>query len=58
MEADSADRQHIADPEHPPKPPPTYIQDITYIPPLLQLLEQVATRKYETKALADNKVKS
>jgi hypothetical protein len=56
MEADSADRQHNADPENPPKPPPIYIQDITTIPPLLQLLEQVAPRKYETKALA-NKVK-
>jgi hypothetical protein len=57
MEADSADRQHNADPEHPPKPPPIYIQDVTTIPLLLQLLEQVAPRKYETKALANNKVK-
>jgi hypothetical protein len=55
MEADSSDRQHNADPEHPPKPPPIYIE-VTTIPPHLQLLEQVAPRKYETKALADNKV--
>jgi hypothetical protein len=57
MEANSADRQHNAVPEHPPKPLPTYIQDVTIIPPLLQLLEQVAPRNYETKTLADNKVK-
>jgi hypothetical protein len=49
MEADSADHQHNADPEHPPKPPPIYIQDVTTIPPLLQLLEQVAPCKYEKK---------
>jgi hypothetical protein len=35
-----------------PKPLPVYIQDVTSIPPLLQLLEQVAPRSYETKALA------
>jgi hypothetical protein len=52
MEANSSDRQHNAAPEHPPKPPPIYIQDATIIPPLLQLLEQVAPRNYETKALA------
>jgi hypothetical protein len=57
MEADSADRQLSADPEHPPKPPPTYIQDVTIIPPLLQLLEQVAPCKYGTKTLANNKGK-
>jgi hypothetical protein len=34
-----------------------YIQDVTTIPLLLQLLEQVAPHKYETKAVADNKVK-
>jgi hypothetical protein len=57
MEADRIDRQHNADPEHPPKPYPIYIQDVTIIPPLLQLLKQVAPRKYETKALANNKFK-
>jgi hypothetical protein len=41
----------------PPKPPPIYIQNVTSIPPLLQLLEQVAAHQYETKALADNQVK-
>jgi hypothetical protein len=41
----------------PPKPPPIYIQYVTTIPPLLQLLEQVAPHKYETKALSNNKVK-
>jgi hypothetical protein len=44
-------------PKHPPKPPPIYIQDVITIPPLLQLLEQVAPRDYETKALAHNQVK-
>jgi hypothetical protein len=39
------------------QPPPTYIQDVTTIPPLLQLQEQVAPHKYETKALANNQVK-
>jgi hypothetical protein len=57
MEADSTDRQHNSDPEHPPKPLPIYIQNVTIIPPLLQLLEQVAPRNYETKALANNQVK-
>jgi hypothetical protein len=57
MEADSADRQHNADPEHPPKPPPIYVQNVTTIPPLLQLLGQVAPRQYETKALANNEDK-
>jgi hypothetical protein len=52
MEADSGDRQHNADLEHPPKPPPIYIQDVTTIPPLLQL-HHAST----TKALANNKVK-
>jgi hypothetical protein len=40
-----------------PSSPPIYIQDVTTIPPLLQLLEHVSPRKYETKALANNKVK-
>jgi hypothetical protein len=44
-------------PEHTPKPPPIYIQVVTSIPPLLQLLEQVPAQQYETKALADNQVK-
>jgi hypothetical protein len=37
-----------------PKPPPIYITDIKNISPLLQLLEQIAKRQYEVKALADN----
>jgi hypothetical protein len=57
MEADSADCQHNADPEHPPKPTPIYIQYFTTIPPLLQLPVNVAPHKYETKALANNKIK-
>jgi hypothetical protein len=40
-----------------PKPPPIYIQDIITISLLLQLLEQVAPRDYETKALTQNQVK-
>jgi hypothetical protein len=40
-----------------PKPPPIYIQDVITIPPLLQLLEQVAPQAYETKAFAQNQVK-
>jgi hypothetical protein len=40
-----------------PKSPPIYIQDVITIPPLLQLLEQVAPRAHETKALAQNQVK-
>jgi hypothetical protein len=57
MEADSTDRQHNANPEHLPKPPPIYIQDIITIPQFLQLLEQVAPQKYETKAQTNNKFK-
>jgi hypothetical protein len=52
----NAECQHNPSPEHPPKPPPTYMQDVTSIPPLLQLLEQVASHQYETKALANNQV--
>jgi 2-methylisocitrate lyase-like PEP mutase family enzyme len=40
-----------------PQNPFLYIQDVISIPLLLQLLEQVATQQYETKALANNKVK-
>jgi hypothetical protein len=46
MEADSADCQHNANPEQPLEPPPIYIQDVITIPPLLQLLEQVAPCQY------------
>jgi hypothetical protein len=35
----------------------SHIQNVTTIPPLLQLIDKVAPRKYETKALANNKVK-
>lgn len=44
-------------PERPSKPPPIFIQDVTTIPPLLLLLEQVAPSAYETKALSQNQVK-
>jgi hypothetical protein len=57
MEADSAARQHNADHEHSTKPLLIYIQDVNTIPPLLQLLEQVAPRKYKTKAITNNLVK-
>jgi hypothetical protein len=57
METNNPESQHNPGPEHTPKPPPIYIQDVTSIPPLLQLLEQVAAQQYETKALADNQVK-
>jgi hypothetical protein len=57
METNNTERQHNPSPEHPPKPPPIYIQDVTSIPLLLQLLEQVASHQYETKALANNQVK-
>jgi hypothetical protein len=57
METNNAECQHNPSPEHPPKPPPIYIQDVTSIPPLLQLLEQVASHQYETKALANNQFK-
>jgi hypothetical protein len=57
METNNPESQHNPGPEHTPKPPPIYIQDVTSIPPLLQLLEQVSAQQYETKALADNQVK-
>jgi hypothetical protein len=57
-EADRADRpQQTGLNTPPPKSPPIYIQDVITIPPILQLLEQVAPRDYETKALAHNQVK-
>jgi hypothetical protein len=57
METNNPESEHIPCPAHTPKPPPIYIQDVTSILPLLQLLEQVAAHQYETKALADNQVK-
>jgi hypothetical protein len=57
METNNPESQHNPSPEHIPKLPPIYIQDVTSIPPLFQLLEQVAAQQYETKALADNQVK-
>jgi hypothetical protein len=40
--------------EDTPKPPPIYITNVTSIPPLFQLLDQVVPKLYETKALAEN----
>jgi hypothetical protein len=57
METNNPESQHNPGPEHIQKPPPIYIQDVTSMPPLLQLLEQVAAQQYETKTLADNQVK-
>jgi hypothetical protein len=57
METNNPESEHNPGPAHTPKPPPTYIQGVTSIPPLLQLLEQVAARQYKTKALADNQIK-
>jgi hypothetical protein len=56
METNNAERQHNPSPE-PPIPLPIYIQDVTSNPPLLQMLEQVASHQYVTKALANNQVK-
>jgi hypothetical protein len=36
--------------------PPIYVTDIKNIPPLIQLLEQIAIQQYEIKALTDNQV--
>jgi hypothetical protein len=44
-------------PNTPNKPPSIYIQNVITIPLLLQLLDQVAPRAYETKVLAQNQVK-
>jgi hypothetical protein len=57
METNNSESQHNSGPAHTPKPPTIYVQDVTSIPPLLQLLKQVAAHQYETKALADNHVK-
>jgi hypothetical protein len=57
METNNPESEHNPGPEHTPKPPHIYIQDVTSIPPLLQLLEQVAAQQSETKVLADNQVK-
>jgi hypothetical protein len=43
--------------EDTPKPPPIYITNVTIIPPLLQLLDQITPNLYEVKALAKNQVK-
>jgi hypothetical protein len=45
-----------ADPGNIPKPPPVVVIDVTTIPPLIQLLEQIAELQYEIKALAGNQV--
>jgi hypothetical protein len=57
METNNPESQYNRSPEHTPKPLAVYIQDVTSIPPLLQLLEQVAAHQYETRALADSQVK-
>jgi hypothetical protein len=43
--------------EDTPKPPPIYITNVTSIPPLSQLLDQIVPKLYEIKALAQNQVK-
>jgi hypothetical protein len=40
-----------------PKPPPIYVSDVATIPPITQLLEQIAKLQYEIKALAANQIK-
>jgi hypothetical protein len=40
-----------------PKPPPIFVSDVIVIPPLLQLLDQIAPQQYEIKALARNQVR-
>lgn len=39
------------------KPPPIFVSDVTVLPPLLQLLDQIAPQQYEIKALANNQVR-
>jgi hypothetical protein len=43
--------------EDTPKPPSIYSTDVTIIPPLLQLLDQITPNLFEVKALAQNQVK-
>jgi hypothetical protein len=57
LEEESEDYQQKASPENKPKPPPIYINDVTNISPLIQLLEQIALQQYEVTALAHNQVK-
>lgn len=53
------------DPEHSslpgknsqPKPPPIYITNVTTVPPLLKLLDQITPQLYDLKALANNQVR-
>jgi hypothetical protein len=40
-----------------PKPPPSYNQNVTTIPPLIQLLDQTAHQQYVITALANNQVR-
>jgi hypothetical protein len=40
------------------QPPSIYRSDVTTIPPLIQLLEQIAELQYKVKALAGNQVKT
>jgi hypothetical protein len=57
LEDESEDQQQTTDPRNTPKPPPIYVSDVTAIPPLVQLLEQIAKLQYEIKALTGNQVK-
>jgi hypothetical protein len=54
---DGEDQHQNYDPGNTQKPPPIYVSDVTTIPPLTQLLEQIAKLQYEIKALAGNRVK-
>jgi hypothetical protein len=40
-----------------PKPSPIYVQNVTTIPPLLQLLDQTSHQQYVITALANNQVR-
>jgi hypothetical protein len=39
-----------------PKPLPIYISNVTTVPPLIQLVDQIVPQHYEIKALTNNQV--
>jgi hypothetical protein len=54
---ESSDVPQSTAPGSNPKPPPIFMSDVTTIPPLLQLLDQITHQQYEIKALAHNQVR-
>jgi hypothetical protein len=50
MKTNNLESERNPGPAHTPKPLPIYIQDVSSISPLLQLLKQIAAHQYEKKS--------